>query len=128
MTTREGAVNWYLAALKNYGVFSGRARRKEYCYFMLFANLILGALMIIDGVAATFDAEAGIGLFSGLYALAVMVPALAVSVRRLHDTNRSGSWEFLVFVPLIGAIVLLVFYALDSKPGENQYGPNPKQA
>lgn len=85
-------------------------------------------LGIIDGVTGLVSAEAGIGLLSGLYTLAVLIPSIAVSVRRLHDTNRSGWWLLISLVPLVGAIVLFVFLVLDSHPGEHQYGSNPKAA
>jgi uncharacterized membrane protein YhaH (DUF805 family) len=94
----------------------------------LFNTLITIVLGIIDGVTGLVSAEAGIGLLSGLYTLAVLIPSIAVSVRRLHDTNRSGWWLLISLVPLVGAIVLLVFLVLDSQPGENQYGSNPKAA
>ncbi|WP_298448895.1 DUF805 domain-containing protein [uncultured Marinobacter sp.] len=121
-------MNWYLQVLKKYAVFNGRARRAEYWWFVLFNIIISLALGAIDGVTGTFSPEAGLGLLGGLYTLAVLLPSLAVTVRRLHDTGRSGWWFLMVFVPLIGAIVLLVFMVLDSKPGQNQYGPNPKDA
>ncbi|MGO9270806.1 MAG: DUF805 domain-containing protein [Terriglobia bacterium] len=120
-------MNWYLAALKKYAVFDGRARQKEFWYFFLFDILILAVLTIVDRLRGTFSREFSLGLYSGLYMLAVMIPRLAVTVRRLHDTNRSGWWLLLLFVPVGGAILVLVFCALDSQPGENQYGPNPKQ-
>ena len=119
-------MSWYLEVLKKYAVFSGRARRKEYWYFFLFNFLITIVLLIIDGMTGTLTAEAGIGLLGGIYALAVLIPALAVSVRRLHDTDRSGWWLLIMLIPLIGVIVILVFTVQDSKPGENQYGSNPK--
>lgn len=121
-------MNWYIEVLKKYAVFNGRARRKEYWYYYLFYMLIYIVLIIIDVVAGTFSAEAGMGLLSGIYTLAVLIPSIAVGVRRLHDTNRSGWWLFIGLIPIIGAIVLIVFLASDSKPEENQYGPNPKAA
>lgn len=121
-------MNWYIEVLKKYAVFNGRARRKEYWYYYLFYTLIYIVLTIIDVVAGTFSAEAGMGLLSGIYTLAVLIPSIAVGVRRLHDTNRSGWWLFIGLIPIIGAIVLIVFLASDSKPEENQYGPNPKAA
>jgi uncharacterized membrane protein YhaH (DUF805 family) len=66
------------------------------------------------------------GLLSGLYSLAILIPSLAVTVRRLHDTDRTGWWLLIGMIPLIGAIVLLVFMLLDSQPGDNQYGAHPK--
>lgn len=119
-------MNWYLEALKKYVVFSGRARREEYWYFLLFNILFLIALGIIDIAAGTFVSGAGFGLLSGLYGLATLIPSLAVSVRRLHDTNRSGWWLLIGLIPLIGAIVLIVFTVQDSQTSENQYGHNPK--
>ena len=121
-------MNWYLEVLKKYAVFSGRARRKEYWFFVLFNIIISIVLAVIDGVTGSFSPEAGMGLLGGIYTLAVLIPGIAVSVRRLHDTERSGWWLLIALVPLIGAIVLLVFTAQDSKPGQNQYGANPKEA
>ena len=121
-------MNWYFEVLKKYAVFSGRARRKEYWYFALFNMIISIVLAVIDGVTGSFSAEAGMGLLGGIYTLAILIPGIAVSVRRLHDTERSGWWLLIALVPLIGAIVLLVFMVQDSKPGQNQYGANPKEA
>ena len=121
-------MNWYLEVLKKYAVFSGRARRKEYWYFSLFNLLITIVLAVIDGMTGTLIAEANIGLLGGIYALAILIPFLAVSVRRLHDTDRSGWWLLINLIPLIGVIVFTVFTLQDSKPGENQYGSNPKGA
>jgi uncharacterized membrane protein YhaH (DUF805 family) len=121
-------MSWYLLVLKKYAVFSGRARRKEYWYFFLFNLLITIVLLVIDGMAGTLIAEGGIGLLSSIYGLAVLIPFFAVAVRRLHDTDRSGWWLLIWLIPLIGAIVILVFTVQDSKPGENQYGSNPKGA
>lgn len=119
-------MNWYLEVLKKYAVFSGRARRQEYWYFFLFSLIISIVLAVVDGVTGSFSAEAGVGLLGGIYALAVLIPGLAVSVRRLHDTGRSGWWLLIALIPVIGAIVLLVFMVLEGKPGTNQYGSNPK--
>ncbi|WLD93341.1 DUF805 domain-containing protein [Alkalihalobacillus sp. AL-G] len=113
-------MQWYLKVIKNYVKFEGRARRKEYWMFVLFNFLISLAVSLI-GMA--FDADT---LLSILYSLAVLLPSLAVSVRRLHDIGRTGWWILISLVPLIGAIVLLVFNCLDSESTENQYGPNPK--
>ncbi len=121
-------MNWYLAVLKKYAVFGGRARRKEYWYFQLFSILIYIVITIIDGVTGTFSPEGGFGLLGSLYCLAVLIPGFAVVVRRLHDTGKSGWWLWIVLVPLVGAIVMLVFMVQDSQPGENQYGLNPKVA
>ncbi len=121
-------MNWYLEVLKKYAVFSGRARRKEYWFFILFNIIISLVLGVIDGFTGSYNEAAGLGLLGGIYSLAVLIPGIAVTVRRLHDTGRSGWWFWIVLVPVIGALVLLVFMVLDSKPGQNQYGANPKEA
>lgn len=119
-------MNWYLEVFKKYAVFGGRARRKEYWYFTLFNFLAFFILTFIDGVIGSFNSEVGIGLLGGIYSLAILIPALAVSVRRLHDTDRSGWWLLIELIPVIGAIVLFIFMVQDSQESENQYGPNPK--
>jgi uncharacterized membrane protein YhaH (DUF805 family) len=118
-------MSWYVKVLKKYAVFSGRARRKEYWMFFLFNFIFAVVLGIIDEITG-ITSNTGLSVLSTIYGLAVLVPGLAVAVRRLHDTNRSGWWLFIALIPLAGVIVLLVFMAQDSQPGENQYGPNPK--
>ncbi|MBO7747620.1 DUF805 domain-containing protein [Paenibacillus sp. MWE-103] len=113
-------MEWYLKVLQNYVGFTGRARRKEYWMFVLFNILVSIALAVVDGLLGSGR------LLSGLYSLAVLLPTLAVTVRRLHDTGRSGWWYFIILIPFVGAIVLLVFVCLDGEPNDNQYGPNPK--
>ncbi|MCW8795966.1 MAG: DUF805 domain-containing protein [Chlorobium sp.] len=120
-------MNWYLDVLKKYAVFSGRARRKEYWYFYLFNTIIEVALMLVDYMIGWYSIEGGIGVLSAIYVLGIMIPGIAVSIRRLHDTGRSGWWLLIGLIPFIGAIVLLVFMVQDSKQGENEYGPNPKE-
>lgn len=119
-------MTWFLAALKKYATFSGRAQRVEYWYFFLFYTLIIIALAIVDLLFGTFDARQGIGLFSGIFVLATALPSVAVGVRRLHDIGRSGWWLLITFVPLIGVIWLLIYTARDGEPGDNEYGANPK--
>ncbi|MGD0293685.1 MAG: DUF805 domain-containing protein [Terracidiphilus sp.] len=119
-------MNWYLMVLKKYAQFSGRSRRKELWMFTLFNCIFSWALYILGIV---FKENMLGTIFLGLYfiyVLAVLVPGLAVGVRRLHDTNRSGWWWFIILVPFVGPIILLVFWVLDSQPGTNQYGPCPK--
>ena len=120
-------MNWYLEVLKKYADFSGRARRKEYWFFTLFNVIVSIVLTLGDALIGTFSEEAGLGLLSGLYSLAVFIPGLAVTVRRLHDTDHSGWWMLISFVPCVGFIILLVFLLTDSTPGHNQYGPSPKE-
>jgi len=120
-------MKWFLEALTaKYATFDGRARRKEYWYFVLFYCLALVALVIVDGIIGTLEEEAGAGLLSGLFVLVTFVPTLAVTVRRLHDTNRRGWWILINIIPVIGEIVLLIFTVQDSQPGANRFGPNPK--
>ncbi len=112
--------------LSKYVDFSGRARRSEYWYFVLFNFLVGIVANILDAVLGTdYDGATTGGLINTLVGLALFLPGLAVAVRRLHDTGRSGWWILLVFVIIIGWIVLLVWFVTDSKP-DNQYGPNPK--
>lgn len=120
-------MKWFLIVLKKYAEFSGRAQRAEYWFFTLFYLIFFLALSLIDGAAGLFNAEYGLGLLGGLFALAMIIPSIAVTVRRLHDTSRSGWWLLISLIPLIGGIVLLVFVCLDSTPGTNAYGPNPKE-
>ena len=120
-------MNWYLHVLKNYATFSGRARRKEYWMFFLISALISIVLTLLDILLGTYSVEYEAGLFSGLYSLLILIPSIAVVVRRLHDTDRSGWWILISLIPLIGAIVLFVFICLDSQPGTNRFGANPKE-
>ena len=112
-------MKWYFEVLKKYAVFSGRARRKEYWMFLLFHIIIIIALGVIESIVGT---NSVIALF---YMLAILLPGLAVTVRRLHDTGKSGWWLLIGLVPLIG-IVILVYMVQDDQAGDNQYGPNPK--
>jgi len=115
-------MKWYLGVLKKYAVFDGRARRKEYWMFFLFNLVISFVLVLIEGIAL----ESDVGVLSIIYDLAVLIPGLAVGVRRLHDTNHRGWWLFISLVPLVGTIVLIVYMVSDSQWNENKYGPNPK--
>ncbi|MGH8869690.1 MAG: DUF805 domain-containing protein [Actinomycetes bacterium] len=112
-------------ALSQYATFTGRARRSEYWWFVLFTVLVNIATSIIDAVLGSGTAS-GFGVVSTLASLALLLPSLAVLVRRLHDTGRSGWWVLIGLVPLAGAIVLIVFAVQDSQPAPNQYGPPPK--
>lgn len=112
-------MEWYLEVLKKYADFSGRARRKEYWMFTLVNFIIMVLLVILEGLLGI------VGVISGLYSLAVLIPTIAVAVRRLHDTGRSGWWFLLVFIPLAG-LILLVFFILSGDDEENDYGISPK--
>jgi uncharacterized membrane protein YhaH (DUF805 family) len=120
-------MNWYLAVLKNYAGFSGRARRKEYWMFVLFNMIFAIVAMILDNVLGLTAGELPYGVFYFLYMLAVLIPGLAVAVRRLHDVGKSGWMILIALIPIIGAIWLLILMVSDSNSGENQYGYNPKE-
>lgn len=120
-------MNWYLDVIKKYAVFSGRARRKEYWMFFLFNMLFAFTTGIIDrALGISFDGT-WYGPFYTLYALAVLIPSLAVAVRRLHDVNKSGWYLLINLIPIIGWIIVLIKLCTDSTPGENPYGANPKE-
>lgn len=107
--------------------FSGRARRSEFWYFVLFTFLVGIVTSILDAVLGTgYDDTTG-GLVNTLGSLVLFLPSLAVGVRRLHDTGRSGWWILIGIIPIVGWILLIVWYCTDTKPGDNQYGPDPKQ-
>lgn len=111
-------MDWFLLALKKYATFTGRARRKEYWMFVLFYVLIAVGLALVDALLGT-------GFLGSIFVLAMIIPSVAAAVRRLHDTGRSGWWMLLGFIPLVG-LVLIYFLVLDSDPGDNAYGSNPK--
>jgi uncharacterized membrane protein YhaH (DUF805 family) len=117
---KKGIIYYYLAVFKKYATFNGRAQRAEYWYFFL-ANIIIGVILAAIGFIIKDK-----GILGGLYALALIIPGIAVTVRRLHDTDHSGGWWFISLIPIIGTIILLIFMAQDSQPGANKYGPNPK--
>ncbi len=108
----------FIDAFKNFANFSGRARRTQYWMFTLFVYIIMIAVMIVEAFIGTV-------FIAVLFVLAIIVPSISIAARRLHDTGRSGWWQLISFVPLIGPIVLLVFLVQDSKE-DNEYGPNPK--
>jgi uncharacterized membrane protein YhaH (DUF805 family) len=119
-------MEWYTEVLKKYAVFSGRARRKEYWIFTLVSVVISIVLRLIDEKLGTVAGRKDWGLLSGIYTLAVLIPTLAVSVRRLHDTGRSGWWLLINLIPCVGPLIVLIFMVQDGERGANQYGPNPK--
>ena len=121
-------MNWYIQVLKKYAVFSGRARRKEYWMFVLFNIIFAVVAVILDNILGTSFQGAGYGLFYLLYGLAVIIPSIAVGVRRLHDTDRSGWWLLICLIPIIGGIWLIVLLATAGTAGENKYGADSKAA
>jgi uncharacterized membrane protein YhaH (DUF805 family) len=121
-------MQWYTDVIKKYAEFSGRARRKEYWMFVLFNVIISIVIGIIDKILGTTYGSAGTGVLGTIYSLAVLLPSLAVGVRRLHDTGRSGWWILINLVPCVGWIVFLVFAIQEGNAGDNAYGPDPKAA
>lgn len=119
-------MNWYKKVLSQFADFKGRARRQEYWMFVLVNILFIIAAGIIDRVTGLANETTGIGPFYSLYVLAVFIPSIAVAIRRLHDTGRSGWWLALVLIPIIGGVWLLYLMALEGQRGDNQYGPDPK--
>lgn len=120
-------MNWYLKCLKQYADFSGRACRKEYWLFVLFNAIFSFILGLIDVLLGWVDSELTLGVLSSIYSLVVLIPGAAVCVRRLHDIGKSGcNWLF-VLIPLVGAIILIVWYCQEGVSGANQWGPNPKE-
>jgi len=122
-------MKWFIKVLKQYADFSGRARRKEFWMFTLFCCIIVS---ITAGITGYGIAKGGSILVVGTIlnfavSLAFLVPSLAVMVRRLHDIGKSGWWYFINFIPLIGGILLLIWFCTNSQKGENKWGANPKE-
>jgi uncharacterized membrane protein YhaH (DUF805 family) len=109
------------AGFSNYVNFAGRAIRSEYWYWVLF-------VILSEVVTSIIDAVIGIQLTTTIFGLAVILPGIAIAIRRLHDTDRSGWWVLLVFIPLVGAIVLIVWYCSRGTEGSNRFGPDPLTA
>lgn len=113
-------MNWYLEVIqKKYAEFNGRAHREE---FWMFVAVNLGIMIVLAIVADLLHLR----ILSTIYALAVLIPSLAVGARRLHDTNRTGWWQLIGLVPVLGLLVLIYFFIQDSDTGANQYGQNPR--
>ena len=120
-------IGWYFEALKKYAVFNGRARRKEYWMFALFFLIFIIVAAIID-VALGTTTEDGAGILVTVYILAMILPGLSVSVRRLHDLGKSGWFYLINFIPFIGAIWFLVLMCTEGNRGNNNFGADPKAA
>ena len=106
--------------LGNYANFDGRARRSEYWWFFLFVNVLLAALIFVSMLVSEL-----LFVILGLFVLALLLPSLAVTARRLHDTNRSAWWILVNIIPYVGGLVLVVLCALSGTSGPNRYGPEP---
>jgi uncharacterized membrane protein YhaH (DUF805 family) len=115
------------SVFRQYATFTGRARRSEFWWFALFAALVSTALDFLD--AAVFPDQthdiAG-GPLGGIFQVAILLPSVAVGARRLHDTDRSGWWQLIGLVPLVGIVALIVFWVQDGHHGENRFGPSVK--
>lgn len=111
-------MNWYLEVLKKYAVFDGRARRKEYWMFVLFNFIIMFAVGFVFGMMGM---QRQLNVIVNVYQLAILLPSIAVGVRRMHDTDHSGWW---ILLPIVN----LVFACTEGTPGPNRFGPNPKLA
>jgi uncharacterized membrane protein YhaH (DUF805 family) len=120
----EVQMDWYLLAWKKFADFSGRSTRKEYWMFVLFHCLVFLALAI-DSLSLLKAAALAVGV---IYGLAALIPFLAVCVRRLHDSGKSGWLLLIELIPYIGIVILIVLMALDGDSGKNKYGPKPKIA
>ncbi|MBG2913418.1 DUF805 domain-containing protein [Proteus cibarius] len=126
-------MNWYLEVIKNnYANFSGRARRKEYWMFTLVNTIIITILYAI--VISSIDMNTGemsslgsiVGIILGIYSLAIIIPSLAVTIRRFHDQDKSGWMFLLAFIPAVGGLIVFVFMCLEGTKGDNRFGPDPK--
>ena len=129
-------MNYYFKVLQNYAKFSGRARRSEFWFFLLFNMIFAVVALFVDNVLGTTislhdntygDIPMPYGYIYLIYVLAVVIPVVAVAVRRLHDVGKSGWMYFIVLIPIIGAIWLLVLFFTDSQVGSNKWGENPKE-
>lgn len=123
-------MNYFFQVLRNYATFTGRARRSEYWYFQLY-NFIISVIVVLFALAVGFSGGGVIFIVIYLiyliFQLAILIPTLAVLVRRLHDVGKSGWFFFVSLIPLVGAIWLLVLLVTEGEPFDNKYGPNPKE-
>lgn len=119
-------MNYFLQALRNYAVFSGRARRKEFWMFALFQFLLNIVTAILDNVLGTTILDGSSGYLSLMTTFALIIPNLSVSVRRLHDVNKSGWFLLIAIIPIVGVIWLLILDCTEGTRGENNYGSDPK--
>ena len=118
-------IDWAMRPLTKYADFSDRAPRAEYWWFYLLSIVAYIVSTIVDSVIGTGGALGPYGILSMVVMLGLLIPSLAAGVRRLHDTDRSGWWLLIVFIPLVGAIVLLIFFVLEGTKGDNRFGADP---
>lgn len=122
-----GFVEAVQSCFRQYVGFSGRARRSEYWWFFLFTVLVSIVTSVLDSILGTMSEDTNVGVIGSIASLALLLPSIAVAIRRLHDTSRSGWWILIGLIPIIGWIILIVFYCQDSH-GDNEHGPSPKAA
>ena len=115
-------MEYFLDAMRKYAEFTGRATRQQYWMFVLIYIVIYIALAVVDAVLQSI---LGFGFLVAIFSLVLLVPSISACARRLHDTGRTGWWQLIGLLPIIGWIVLIVFLVQDSHP-DNEYGPNPK--
>jgi len=118
-------IGWALRPLKHYADFRGRAPRAEYWWFVLFVLIAEILIMVLDSILGLNRAVGPYGLLVSLFIFSVIIPHIAVGVRRLHDTDHSGWWLLIGFIPIVGAITLLVFFSTAGDPESNRYGLDP---
>lgn len=118
-------MNWFIQVFKKFAVFNGRSGRSEFWWFFLISFVVSFVLSGIDRFLGLVFANGKIGLLSGIYMLIAFIPWIAVSIRRLHDTGKTGWWLLITIVPFVGNLILLIFMVLKSHPGPNEYGAEP---
>lgn len=126
-------MDWMLLPLKRYADFAGRSRRKEYWMFVLGYTIVGAVLVGLLGAVGGFSSSGAkspgvivVGLLFAVFALALLVPSIAVQIRRFHDQDRSGWWWLIAFVPYLGGLILLVFMCIEGTKGPNRFGEDPK--
>jgi len=120
-------MEWMLMPLKRYADFSGRSRRKEYWMFVLGIFIAAIVLSIVEGILGLSGMVGGVyGPLTTILLLAVIIPGIAVQVRRFHDQDKSGWFVLLALIPFVGSIAVLVFMCLEGTKGPNRFGPDPK--
>lgn len=120
-------MKYFSAAMKKYADFEGRASAREYWMFYLMYVVFTLGFALLDLLFRTYSSNNSPGLFTGLYGLAVLLPSLAIAVRRLHDTNKAGGWYFISFIPLIGAIWFIFLLVAEGDTAANRFGPLPEK-
>ncbi|MCC5935511.1 MAG: DUF805 domain-containing protein [Balneolales bacterium] len=119
-------MKWYILALKRFAEFRGRSRRREYWFYFLFNMIIFFVINMVESVSG-YTEFGEFGPATVWYVLVMFTPSIAVTVRRLHDTNRSGFWLLISFAPVLGFLAMLYFTLSEGTAGANSYGPDPKQ-